>query len=287
MIVSAPATSANLGPGFDCVGIAWKCFNEVEFIISDKTEITGCPEKYQNTDNLAYRAFIETLEYKGRPHLPVKIVFGKQDIPITRGFGSSAALIVCGIKGADKLYDLHLTKEEMVNIATKMEGHPDNVAPAVLGGFIAAAVMDGDVTVVEFPVSSEWAFTAFIPDYELPTSLARSVLPDSYSRADAVQNIGCTAMLIKAMETGDHNLIKHAFRDRIHEPYRKDLIPGFDVVEQIVKDCGGDGICISGAGSAMLCFSDTEAQKRIIEEGRSRFPDWEVKRLELYNGEAD
>lgn len=286
MTVSAPASSANLGPGFDCIGIAWKCFNEVDFIISDETEITGCPEEYRNTDNLCYKAYIATLEYKGRHPLPVKIVFGKCYIPITRGFGSSAALLVCGIKGADMLYNLHLTSEEMLDIATKLEGHPDNVAPAILGGFLAAAVQDGKVSVAKFPVSPQWAFTAFIPDYELSTALARSVLPDSYSRADVVQNIGCTAMLIKAMETGDHELIKHAFRDRVHEPYRKGLIPGFDIVEQIVKDCGGDGVCISGAGSAMLCFSDAEAQERIIEEGRSKFPQWEVKRLELYGGEA-
>ena len=286
MIISVPATSANLGPGFDCLGIAWNCFNNVEFILSDETEISGCPEQYCGLDNLCYRAFIETLSYKGRYPLPVKIVFRECEIPIARGFGSSAALIVCGIRGADELYDLHLTKDEILQIATKLESHPDNLAPAILGGFTAATVCDNVVSAVSFPVNKDWAFTAFIPDYELSTALARSVLPDSYSRADAVQNIGCTAMLIKALETCDHELIKQALHDTIHEPYRKGLIPEFDVVEQIVKTCGGDGMCISGAGSTMLCFSDADAQKKIIEEGRERFPEWTIRKMEVFYIEA-
>ena len=107
MIIKAPATSANLGPGFDCLGIAWECFNEIEFLTSDNTEITGCPEEYQNTDNLCYKAFVYTLAYRGLEPIPVKIVFGNCDIPIARGFGSSAALIVCGIKGANELCAAH------------------------------------------------------------------------------------------------------------------------------------------------------------------------------------
>ena len=282
MIIKAPATSANLGPGFDCLGIAWECFNEIEFLPSDKTEITGCPEEYQNEDNLCYRAFVYTLAYRGMEPLPAKIVFGNCDIPIARGFGSSAALIVCGIKGANDLYELHLTEDEIVNIATKYEGHPDNVVPAILGGLIVATVKDDIVSVASLPVHPSWRFTAFIPDYELPTAMARKALPDSYSRADVVKNIGCMAMLIKAMETGNRGFLKNALNDRVHEPYRKKLIPEFEQVEQLMTECGGDGICISGAGSTLLCFSDAEAQEKMIRAGSEMFPKWIVREMKLY-----
>lgn len=282
MIISAPATSANLGPGFDCLGIAWDCFNEIEFLLSDETVIMGCPEEYQNTDNLCYKAFKYALAYRGKPALPVNIIFRNCEIPIARGFGSSAALIVCGIKGANELYDLGLTEEEIINIATKFEGHPDNVVPAIVGGLIVATVRDDIVSVASLPVHPSWRFTAFIPDYELSTAMARSVLPESYSRADVVKNIGCMAMLIKSMETGDKSFLKSALNDRIHEPYRRSLIPEYDQVEQLVMDCGGNGICISGAGSTLLCFSDPEAQAEMIRRGREMFPTWSVRDMKIY-----
>ncbi|MBQ8994449.1 MAG: homoserine kinase [Oscillospiraceae bacterium] len=282
MIVSVPASSSNLGPGFDCFGIAWKCFNTIEFSLSDKTEIIGCPVEYMGEDNLCYLGFKKALSEKGKTPLPVKITFRECEIPIARGLGSSASLIVAGIMGASELYGLGLSDEEVLHIATAMEGHPDNATPSIYGGFVAAVYDGEDVSVAPFDVSPYWSFTVFIPDYELKTAMARSVLPDSYSRKDAVQNIGCTAMLIKAMESGDGELLKAALRDRIHEPYRKKLIPEYEQVEKLVMENGADGLCISGAGSTMLCFSNAETQEKIIEAGKKAFPGWIVRGMELY-----
>ena len=282
MRVYVPATSANLGPGFDCVGIAWKCFDEFDFSVSDHVEITGCPIEYCNEENLAYKGYAAAMRYRGKEAVPVRIEFVKSDIPIARGLGSSAALRVGGIFGANELFGLDLSREEMLDIATELEGHPDNVAPAIYGGFTASVYVEGKAATSIFPVHSGWRFTAFIPDYELKTSLARSVLPTVYSRADAVQNIGCTAMLFKAMETGDRSFLRYALRDRIHEPYRRSLIPEYADVEELVSDAGGDGVCISGAGSTLLCFSDADAQKRILEEGRKKYPNWTVQPLKIF-----
>ena len=282
MIVRVPASSANLGPGFDCFGIAWKLYNDIEFIPGgDGLKITGCPEKYCNEDNLCYRAYRATLDYCNLKAEPLQINFLKNEIPISRGLGSSAALIVGGVIAANEIHKLHLKKEELLSIATKIEGHPDNIAPALFGGFTASALADGKALSVSYPLSKNLKFTAVIPDFELSTELSRSVLPNMVSKADAVFNISRSALLIKALEEGDTSLISTALQDKIHQSYRFKLISGFEEVKTAALSCGAAGICISGAGSTLLCISDFDGFTQKLRENLVKlFPSWKFISVE-------
>ena len=175
MRVRVPASSANLGPGFDCFGIAWQLYNEIEFYHSPELVIKGCPEQFRNEENLAYLGYLSVLRAAGLPEEPVGISFLSTDIPVCRGLGSSSALIVGGALAADRLYRLGLSKRELLHIAAAVEGHPDNVAPAILGG-LTASIMDeaGSVVTVSFTLSDKLCFTALIPG---PQRAARPGLP--------------------------------------------------------------------------------------------------------------
>ena len=140
MIVRVPASSANLGSGFDCLGLAWNLYNEIEFQPADSLLINGCDERFTGPDNLAYRGFCAVYESLERPVPPVRISFLKSDIPVSRGLGSSAALIAAGAFAADRMGGFGLSRGELLTICTRVEGHPDNLAPALFGGFTAAAM---------------------------------------------------------------------------------------------------------------------------------------------------
>ena len=278
MRVRVPASSANLGPGFDCFGIAWQLYNEIEFYHSPELIISGCPEKYQNRDNLAYLGYAAVLRASGLAEEPAEIRFTSSDIPICRGLGSSSALIVGGVLAANRLHGLGLSKKELLHIAAAVEGHPDNIAPAILGG-LTASIMDeqGRVLSAGFRLSDELHFTALIPDFELSTELARSVLPRQISRADAISNISRAALLLKALETGDAELLPDALRDRLHEPYRLGLIPGVERVRELALGCGAAGMCISGAGSTLLCISRSPGFAADMAKAMAgEFPAWRV-----------
>lgn len=285
MIVRVPASSANLGPGFDCFGIAWQLYNEIEFLKEgDGLKITGCPEQYCNKNNLCYIAYTEVLKYAGIEEHPLRINFLNNEIPISRGLGSSAALIVGGVTAANELNNLKLSKQELFSIATAVEGHPDNIAPAIFGGFTASAMELEKALSVSFPLSDKLHYTAFVPNTELSTELSRSVLPESYEKADAVFNISRTALLIKALESGDSNLLSTALQDKIHQPYRFKLIDGYEEAKNIALNLGACGMCISGAGSTMLCISEHEDfSEKAAQKIGEIFPAWKVLKLEPDN----
>lgn len=278
MKIRIPASSANLGPGFDCLGIAWKLYDEIEFQPgADSLRITGCPEAYRNRENLCFYGYAAALKRRGLPERPVAINFLKSDIPISRGLGSSAALITGGVLAADRLWGLRLTKNEILKIVSEAEGQPDNAAASLFGGFTASAVDGGKVVAVKFKVSTKLHFTALIPEFQLSTKIARSVLPDSLTREDAIFNISRSAFLIKAMESGDTALLATALRDRIHQPYRLGLIEGYEGIKRIALGLGCDAICISGAGPALLCISGSEGlSKKISPRMAESFPKWRV-----------
>ena len=255
VVIKARATSANLGPGFDCLGIAWDLCNTIEFAKCGMLFIEGCEERFLNDGNFTVQAFKRTLAQCGIPYEGVSVRFDETNIPISRGLGSSSALIVAGIEGANALYDIGMSKDEMFELATVIEGHPDNVAPAIYGGFTASLIKDGKAVTAQFPVSDDLYFTALIPDFRVETSLARSVLPKEIAREDAVFCTARVAMLIKAFETGDMELLKTALEDRLHEPYRRKLITGYDEIKKQV-DAQGACLCISGAGPTLLMISD-------------------------------
>ena len=281
MIVRVPASSANLGPGFDSFGIAWQLYNEIDFqITEDGFSISGCAEQYQNENNLACRGFRRVLERCGIPYTGVAIRFGRCAIPVSRGLGSSAALIAAGVTAANELYELGLSRSELLLLATEVEGHPDNVAPALYGGLCVSAMDGGRAITRRFPLSDRLHFAALVPPFELSTALARSVLPESLPREDAVFNVSRGALLLRALGDGDAELLAFAMDDRIHQRYRATLIDGFHTARNEAQESGAAGICISGAGPTILCVSERpDFPARMETALELALPGWEFLEL--------
>ena len=252
--VRVPATTANLGPGFDAFGCALSLYTDVTFEETDcGLEITGCDEAYTGPDNLAYVSYCAVLASLSEEVRGVKIHIDAH-IPICRGLGSSAALLVAGAIGANVLRGNRLSTQGLLNITNAMEGHPDNLAPAFYGGLTASMVDNGLPVTVNFPLHPDWEFLALVPDFNLPTTHARSVLPTELPRADAIYNISHGALVLKALELGDEKLLRNAMQDRIHQPYRKKLIPDYEQIEALVRTTGA-AFCLSGAGPTLLCIT--------------------------------
>ena len=252
--IRVPATTANLGPGFDAFGCALSLYTDVTFEETDAgLEITGCDEAYAGPDNMAYTAYCAVLASLSEEVRGVKIHIESQ-IPICRGLGSSAALLVAGAMGANVLRGNKLSTQGLLNITNAMEGHPDNLAPAFFGGLTASMVDNGLPVTVNFPLHPDWQFLALVPDFTLPTTIAREVLPTEYTRSDAVYNIAHGAMVLKALELGDEKLLRNAMQDRIHQPYRKSMIPDYEKIEGLIRTTGA-AFCLSGAGPTLLCIT--------------------------------
>lgn len=282
MKLRVPASSANLGPGFDCFGIAWQLYNELDFELCDRgLSITGCDSRYTNEENWAYVAYKAVLERCGIQAQGLRIRFGQCQIPIGRGLGSSSALLVAGVMAANELHGLGLSRSELLDMATVLEGHPDNVAPAIFGGLSASAMVAGKPVTVHYPLSDTLHFTALIPPLELSTVEARRVLPYQIPREDAIFNISRAALLLNALGSGDTELLRIAMDDRIHQPYRIPLIPGYDIARGLAYQCGAAGVCVSGAGPTLLCVSDDIGfAERLVEAARFPLPGLRVLPLE-------
>ncbi len=252
--IRVPATTANLGPGFDAFGCALSLYTEVTFEETEEgLNITGCDEAFTGPDNLAYTAYCAVLSSLSEEVRGVNIHINA-NIPICRGLGSSAALLVAGAIGANVLRGNKLSTQGLLNITNAMEGHPDNLAPAFFGGLTASMVDNGLPVCVNFPLHPDWEFLALVPDFTLSTAVARDALPSEYFRADAVYNISHGALVLKALELGDEKLLRNAMQDRIHQPYRKAMIPDYDKIESLVRTTGA-AFCLSGAGPTLLCIT--------------------------------
>ena len=264
--IRVPATTANLGPGFDAFGCALGLYTDVTFEETDfGLEITGCDEEFTGPDNLAYTAYCAVLSSLSEEVRGVKIHIDAH-IPIARGLGSSAALLVAGAMGANVLRGNKLSTQGLLNITNAMEGHPDNLAPAFYGGLTASMVDGGLPVCVNFPLHPEWEFLALVPDFDLPTVLARSVLPQQVSRADAIYNVAHGALVLKALETGDEKLLRTAMQDKLHQNYRKSLIPDYEKIQALVRTTGA-AFCLSGAGPTLLCITrNPDFRNRLAEK---------------------
>ena len=252
--VRVPATSANLGPGFDSFGLALTLYNYISLEETDSgLEFIGCPADYANEDNLIYKSYKAAMDYMGIPVKGLKVEI-KSEIPISRGLGSSAALLTAGAMGASALHGNSLSLQQILEVTNPIEGHPDNLAPAIFGGLTASMMLGEQPITVPCALHPDWKFLALVPDFPLSTSAARGVLPASYSRADAVYNVGRGALVIKALELGDEALLAAAMDDKIHQPYRRSLIADYDVIESIVQ-AQGAAFCLSGAGPTLLCVT--------------------------------
>ena len=252
--IRVPATTANLGPGFDAFGCALSLYTDVTFEETDfGLEITGCPEEFTGPDNLAYVSYCAVLASLSEEVRGVKIHIDAH-IPVCRGLGSSAALLVAGAMGANVMRGNRLSTQGLLNITNAMEGHPDNLAPAFYGGLTASMVDNGLPVCVNVPLHPDWEFLALVPDFTLSTEKARAALPTEYSRADAVYNIAHGALVLKALELGDEKLLRNAMQDRIHQNYRKRLIADYEKIEGLIRTTGA-AFCLSGAGPTLLCIT--------------------------------
>lgn len=264
LTVTVPATTANIGPGFDCIGAALSLFNRFHFsLLSEdanqpfQIEATGVEADRVLCDasNLAYQAFLRLYEQIHQPAPPIALRI-ELAVPLARGLGSSATAIVGGLVGANAIAGSPLSQTELTALAIELEGHPDNVVPALVGGCrLAATQVDGSWTICEIPWHEAIVPVVAIPDFELSTAKARQVLPATYSREDAIFNTAHLGLLVRALQTAEAAWLKTALQDRIHQPYRQSLIPGYAAVEQAALAAGAYGLVISGAGPTLLALT--------------------------------
>ncbi|MGC9081161.1 homoserine kinase [Sulfurihydrogenibium sp.] len=261
--VRVPATTANLGAGFDTFGLALTLYNEFEVEEIEGIYIESYPdnEYLKNPENNLFIKVVKYLcEAEGKRFKGAKL---KQtiNVPVARGLGSSATAIVAGILTGFAVHKKTLTDEEFFKVAYMFEPHPDNLLPAWKGGFITALKTEGKTyyTKVDFP--KEIKAVVVIPDFELSTELARSVLPDNVPLKDAIFNLQRATLFIRALEEKRFDLLKVAMEDRLHQPYRKKLIPNFDKVIESAYDNGAIGASLSGAGSTMLALATENFDK--------------------------
>jgi homoserine kinase len=276
--VTVPATTANLGSGFDAVGMALNLMSEVYFTPDSSIRLADSPilehgeraETLPQGMNNYLLSAMDLIAVRSGRKLTGGTFEVNNRIPVARGLGSSSAAIASGLLIGNELAGRPFNRTQLMEMACEMEGHPDNAAPAFMGGFCLSLMDEKGLIVKKIPVAAHWKAIVAIPEFELTTAKARSVLPDSYTRADAVHNLGAVSFLIAAFATDEPELLPMAFDDRIHVPYRLPLIPGAADVVELARKAGAYGSTISGSGSTMIAFSDeasAEAVRQAMAEG--------------------
>jgi threonine synthase len=272
--VKAPATSANLGPGFDVMGLSLSLFNSFSFTKNEKMETKGFPD-LKGKDNLVLSSYEYVFKKLGMEVVPALIEEKQNSIPLSRGLGSSASCIIAGILGANAILKNKLSLIEEYKMAIEIEGHPDNVAPCLFGGLIANIKGNDGYHPYKLKVSSKLRFLLIIPSYCVSTEKARSILPSTYPLESITSNISHMALLPLALEKGNIPLLKEALSDLIHVPYRKKLIKEYEEIENIVAEQCGLPFTISGSGSTMIAFylvDDEIKVHTLIEELEKKIP---------------
>jgi len=269
VVVEVPATTANLGAGFDCLGLALGLTNRIELEVCTRCDAAielavegeGAGELGSDRSN----RFVEGLEtvvratgrvMSGALGWRIRMV---NQIPLSRGLGSSAAATVGGLLAANALLRQPLAPREVLRLATAIEGHPDNAAAALLGGFVVAAVLETGVETIRFDVPRDLRIVLYIPELRLSTHSMRGVLPPVVPFADAVANLGRVALGVAGLATGRDDLLAALTQDRLHEPYRAGAYPQLPVLVAAARDAGALGACLSGSGSTILAFADSRA----------------------------
>lgn len=276
--IHVPATSANLGPGFDTLGLALDLWNET-IITSEKefsVQVTGegAGRLASGKNNLIVRAAQRLAEHAGKSLPPFHAECANQ-IPLSSGMGSSSAAILTGLLAGNTLLENPFSREEILNLACEMEGHPDNVAPAMMGGLVVSTVEGGKVIARKIPIMGDQGghpstssgqaigpplhITIALPNFYLPTKQARAALPKKVSMKNAIHNISRTALVIEAFRNGDLGLLGKVMSDKLHQPYRLKLIPGAASAMEAAKEAGASAVALSGAGPSVIAFSTGEA----------------------------
>ncbi len=265
MHIKVPATSANMGPGFDSIGVALELYNHlwfeeieqgVEIIVKKEHEIKIPTDK----NNLIYKTMVDFFAETGNVMPGVRLI-QKDDIPMVRGLGSSAACIVAGLLAANHMSGCHYSREQLAQIAAKIEGHPDNSNPALFGGMVVGALDHNEMRHVKLDLPKDLVFAIMVPDFPVSTEDSRKVLPDMYTKADAIFNASRAALLVASIYAGDYENLAMAMQDRIHQPYRSQLIPDMDRIFKAAKNYGALATYLSGAGSTLMAvLTDDKAE---------------------------
>ena len=256
-----PGSTSNLGPGFDTLGLALGIYNRVTVIPRDDPGVElrvsgeGEGELPEDESNLFYRAALATADHIGT-RLPGLEIEMHNEVPLTRGLGSSAIAVVGGITAANRLAGEPLQSSDVLNLAAEMEGHPDNVSPCLLGGFTVSSLVNGRVKCINTKPPARLKVVLAVPEFEIETKAARALLPDAVPHADAVFNVSHAALVTAALFSGDLQALRGAVEDRLHEPYRLPLVPGFEQVRDAALDAGALGAFLSGAGPTILAFGE-------------------------------
>ncbi len=287
--VKVPASSANMGAGFDTLGAAVGLYNRlrVEEIPSGLEIRTLNAGGYvlQNENNLIYRAMREVFDTVGSEPPGIRIIQNSA-IPMTRGLGSSSACIIGGMISANVLTGRQLSYGEILNLAARMEGHPDNVAPALYGGFCVSLIEDGRVFTKSYKLNPKIKFAVMIPDYFVATKKSRGILPERVDMKDAAFNISRASMFQAALVTGDTEKLRYAVQDRLHQPYRQDYVEGMKEIFEKTYDAGSKATYLSGSGPTIVSildggYSDFESEmKKFFSENSHK---WNCRILSIDN----
>lgn len=278
--ISIPASTANLGPGFDSIGIALDKYLELEVELASAWKIDNLsdnlPEVPNPEEHLIIQAAEKTAELYGQRMLPCHLSV-RSEIPLARGMGSSASAIVAGVELANQVLELELTAQDKLKVATLMEGHPDNAAASIFGGFTISSSSDNGEIHVFHAYHIDASFVLFIPNFELKTTAARNVLPDSYTRQISAQASATASLLTAAfLSQSFEQAGLYMEQDLFHEPYRLDLIPQSREIKVAAKNAGAFGTCISGAGPTLLSLVQKGSEEEFISKLDGVFPNFQL-----------
>lgn len=286
--VRVPATTANMGPGFDCIGMAFALYNNVWVEECDRKCVIECKNDLEgrvprSADNMIYQAMRRFYGELGLGPMPGVRIVQEDYIPMARGLGSSAACIVGGLAAANELSGAGLSREDLAFLASKIEGHPDNAAPALLGGVIVGVLSDSKLEYIK--IDNDFLrtirFAALVPSFPLKTEKARGVLPGQYNLSDGVFNASRTALMVAALLTGDASKLMTAMEDRFHQPYREKIIEGMADVFRHCKACGAKSVFLSGAGPTIMAMTDREDFPARVKPCLQPLPgEWDVRFLQ-------
>ncbi|WP_458353973.1 homoserine kinase [Peribacillus frigoritolerans] len=285
-LIRVPASTANLGPGFDSIGMALGLYLEIHGSSSDHWEVVPLSEEMsvfpRDDRNYIVQIAKETAASYGKELSPCRL-FVSSEIPLARGLGSSASAIVAGIELANIVAELHLSDEEKNRHASLFEGHPDNAGASVYGGLVVGLHTEERTDVVSFPIEGVKVI-AVIPNFELLTEDSRNVLPNSLSYNDAISGSAAANVLLAGVLSKDWKLVGEMMQsDRFHQPYRAELVPHLALIEEVVLNEGGFGAALSGAGPTVLCLASPEKSEGLLAGLKDRFPEFLVKELEIDN----
>lgn len=286
--VKVPATTANLGSGFDTLGIALSLHNFVYFSGSNNLQLGKFKHirKLKNNDNLIYRSAARLFEVCGE-QLPFDLnIYQTTKIPVTRGLGSSSACIIAGLMGANRLLGLPLNDADILKLATEIEGHPDNVAPALFGGLVDSVCNDGEVYYVKHDVSLNLNFVVVVPNFKMATNQSRLSLPSVVSHSDAVFNVSRSALFVSSIVTQKFKNLRVAVDDRLHQPYRLKLIDRADEIFNLAYKFGAYGVCLSGSGPSIIAICDRR-NKSFFREMRSELNKMNLNQWKVLDLNAD